>query len=471
MADRWYYRLMGEEFGPVDADQIRDLLQSGILSSEDTVRADTSDQWLPVASVSQLRLNPEDMEVVSDLDDLHFVFEDSGPSRSAAERHAVNQSSNKSEAPGRSDSRQIAGSSGNLPDEPSSEPLYYARVLGQVMGPMPLDELTMMVTQQVVGADDEVRPEESEAWQPARTLAALTAFLPPEEPPAAVAVTEMPPQNQTIDADKPAQGRPEPRPTPGKGKPKSGKKKGRPATAGKKSGAADDPMLEDIFDEVFADDSARPSSGRTPGVPAGNSAAAAGSPVPATGQTASAPADSPQPVAENAAPAQVPAPSIASLAAKASAPPPVVLKKSRSSIQLPGAKTLGILGVVATVGLVGVAFSMGWISLPGPPSTGTRPVVKSTVMGCYMLLKAMGDSTPKAPVWEKFRDTVDAKLKPLESVGFTFGGPAAPAVDDWPKAAQTLIEVAAMSPSKDWNTILQKRPELEAMIERLKVQK
>lgn len=55
----WYYSLLGEEFGPVTADTIHELLQDGTLDASDPVRSADSENSITVAQFLQLHSQPE----------------------------------------------------------------------------------------------------------------------------------------------------------------------------------------------------------------------------------------------------------------------------------------------------------------------------------------------------------------------------------------------------------------------------
>ncbi|MFN5730805.1 MAG: hypothetical protein ACK48R_03090 [Planctomyces sp.] len=55
----WYYSLLGEEFGPVSADTIHELLQDGTLDASDPVRSSDSENSITAAQFLQLHSQPE----------------------------------------------------------------------------------------------------------------------------------------------------------------------------------------------------------------------------------------------------------------------------------------------------------------------------------------------------------------------------------------------------------------------------
>ena len=54
MADRCFYKMLGEEFGPVSLEMLRELVESGQLAGDDEVRMDTRSGWVQVSTVAQL---------------------------------------------------------------------------------------------------------------------------------------------------------------------------------------------------------------------------------------------------------------------------------------------------------------------------------------------------------------------------------------------------------------------------------
>ena len=74
---QWYYQLLGEEFGPVSAESLRELMKDGTISESDPVRPVDSADWQPASSYSELQ--GSDDAVISDLSELSFEFEESGP--------------------------------------------------------------------------------------------------------------------------------------------------------------------------------------------------------------------------------------------------------------------------------------------------------------------------------------------------------------------------------------------------------
>lgn len=118
MAERCFYKLFGEEFGPVSLEILRDLVSGGQLAGDDEVRMDTRSGWVQVSSVPELngrggggpdRFTPQktrglfssinetvagtdaiadagDLEAFSDLGELEIVSESTPPLKSTPAR-------------------------------------------------------------------------------------------------------------------------------------------------------------------------------------------------------------------------------------------------------------------------------------------------------------------------------------------------------------------------------------------------
>lgn len=55
MSTQWYCRILHEEFGPIDLDELQDLALSGTLDRGDLVRRNTSDVWMAASKCLELR--------------------------------------------------------------------------------------------------------------------------------------------------------------------------------------------------------------------------------------------------------------------------------------------------------------------------------------------------------------------------------------------------------------------------------
>ena len=54
MSENWYYRVFGEEFGPVSLNDLRESATNGTLSSDDEVRPEALTMWIPAKAVREL---------------------------------------------------------------------------------------------------------------------------------------------------------------------------------------------------------------------------------------------------------------------------------------------------------------------------------------------------------------------------------------------------------------------------------
>ncbi|MGV2335445.1 MAG UNVERIFIED_CONTAM: DUF4339 domain-containing protein [Planctomycetaceae bacterium] len=129
---QWYYQMLGEEFGPVSTESLRQLVEDGMLEAADLVRPADSTQW---GRIDQSNLidtrkatTEADSDVLTDLADLNFEFEESGggPKRRR-----------------RPDAQAPLSRTAPAPEAPAA-PLWFHQFFGQVMGPIPLPELVQM---------------------------------------------------------------------------------------------------------------------------------------------------------------------------------------------------------------------------------------------------------------------------------------------------------------------------------------
>ena len=52
MSDQWFYRVFGEEFGPMPLEKLKELAESGTIQPLDDVRS-TSGDWMPAVNVDE----------------------------------------------------------------------------------------------------------------------------------------------------------------------------------------------------------------------------------------------------------------------------------------------------------------------------------------------------------------------------------------------------------------------------------
>ncbi|APZ95104.1 GYF domain-containing protein [Fuerstiella marisgermanici] len=386
-AQRWYYELLSQEFGPVAQEQIDDLVTDGTLAPTDRVRKDDSELWTTVAQMHDEQASDgheADPGELSDLSELSFSFEDNTPT-------------------------------GPAPDE------------------LDIDSFS-------IEGDSESTFAESEAAK--RRRQKLEA---PQQPPEAD-TQEPVPERATEPADPPAPKRKAAQP-----KKKATSKKapsGRPLKKKKRrKKKQEDEFLSEIFSEVFTEDGAvKPD--HQPGETAAAVAPIAAESAPVTPPAAGAAAPAmPSPGAPSPA---VPAPQISqpaatsataagssaaatalaggqqasgAVGAAAAIPtrppvPPPKKKKRGGGFTLPtiDAKVAGIVaGVLLLAAVVGGGM-MGYISLPG-----LAVDEKAAVMDLYEEYKSMSQGTISPDQWGNFsaraRDIVTKVNRQLAAKG------------------------------------------------------
>ena len=134
MADEWYYRMFGQDFGPVGFDELKELAELGSISSADEVRLSTTSNWVTADSVNELGLS------------------------------AVNSASP------------------NQPDaKPSSSPIaddWFCKIQGQELGPLSFNELVEFAERGLFHANDEVKLGAVGKWRRVGSIGRLVAALP-----------------------------------------------------------------------------------------------------------------------------------------------------------------------------------------------------------------------------------------------------------------------------------------------------
>ena len=106
-AAEWYYKLLGQEMGPVTTEEIIQQIKNGSLQGQDTIRFERGGAWQTLDQTSQFAVIVAQMQ---------------------------------------------------------PQPEWYCRVLGQVLGPMAFDELQLMAKSRSLNTDDEVRHGTTEPW-------------------------------------------------------------------------------------------------------------------------------------------------------------------------------------------------------------------------------------------------------------------------------------------------------------------
>ena len=135
--------MLGEEFGPVTTDALRELVAQGSLGAADEVSPDDGD-WRAVSACPELNESGGDDDTPALDDDLASMLDhiDSGPSgttRAPTEQRHV----------------------------------WYARIVGEELGPFDWDDLSEMAAHGELAADDEVKRGQEGQWQSASEIVGL----------------------------------------------------------------------------------------------------------------------------------------------------------------------------------------------------------------------------------------------------------------------------------------------------------
>jgi hypothetical protein len=165
---QWYYQLFGEEFGPVSNEGLRELLRDGTLSGADKVRSVSSAGWVAAQhAAADLR---ESSEMASDLSELSFEFEESGPT---SRRGAYQTTAFATEA---ETATQNVGDSDDRAED--DELLYFLQVEGKTSGPVTISVLIRQAESGELLESTPVRSEEDDTWKSASEIHELSvAFL------------------------------------------------------------------------------------------------------------------------------------------------------------------------------------------------------------------------------------------------------------------------------------------------------
>ncbi len=164
----WYYRLFGEEFGPVPHEMLVTLLENGTLSHTDEVRAETGSHWLTLKEVLDA---PQDQTLES------------------AGRATLD----------------------GLGDAQSG---WYCKVLGRELGPMGFDEIQSFVEEGQLGPEAEVKLGAAGKWRAVRSIGRLMAVLPFEKGEHKIPEGRLSKEMQAFPGNEPSSSRESARPAP-----------------------------------------------------------------------------------------------------------------------------------------------------------------------------------------------------------------------------------------------------------------
>lgn len=164
MAQDWFYKLLGEETGPVTFDALRDLARDGHLGEEDEVRTSMS-RWTLARDFPELFYEGDvlEPEFITDLDlDQLLVSSSDAPAPRSEKRKAL-------------DAARAAAL--------VQPPQWFYSLLGQQMGPVSEKELMQLVRDGSLSGADTARLGEEGEWRPlgqTPPFAAIVASLAPK---------------------------------------------------------------------------------------------------------------------------------------------------------------------------------------------------------------------------------------------------------------------------------------------------
>lgn len=504
MSSRWYYQLMIEEFGPVNAEQLLELLKTGTLSDGDLVRQESSELWIPIFEVRQTLLAASGhdssslSDEIGDLSELAFEFEDSGPTtrRGAYAEDVVADVvadvAPKSETPAAgSASASNPSRPGIVPPENSQQAReelteqWFCESLGQVMGPMSFEELIELGKGGALDANDRVKCGERGAWKIVEQLPGVmraVAFsraieVDPQIASAAIQKrlgdaayaammnsphksepTAAPSQPSTPDTTSPTSmlaaasvadlpKSEEAATATGSVKPAPGKAKTtKPRPERRKNAKGEDELLDEIFDDVFSDDNAPTlPKARMHSSGAASMNSAAGNPQlasPALQNPVGAPsfAASPSPSMMSSGS------NAAGLAAASMAARPIPASKSSGRSFNIDPKAIGLLVAILLVGAGGYyVWQSGMLagSENGSGNFDRAGAVKAleSAMAGY---KAMGTS-PSEEDWKKFSVKTKLEMSALFKSVYDRAG-ATPQGAACLAAITSLMKIASTTP-------------------------
>lgn len=385
---KWYYQLMTEEFGPVSLDQLKLMIDDHVLSSSDQVRTEDSDGWIPVSkllndsAVLQDKASEQDIagSDVSpeepDINDFQLHGDSESPPVHGSSRDSSELDINAFQVQGDSDSPLPVQPAprGDAPETKEKADCWFAQSLGQTFGPMAFSEILEMVRNGLLSHGDQIQETHDGEWQPVESrpeLANVLAELPPAvQEHGALSASETKPQ-----AAVPKKKKLRPRQP-------NAESDAPPAPAKKRRKKKEDPLLKEIFSEVFTkdgqvrEDMLRSSSTSSAPAVADSQSASAASPTAASLPGASTedgalthsvssssgpPTASITPPMQPAAPPQPAPPQAYTPPAR----PPARKSSSGGGFQMPEPKTLGIIGGgLALVAILVLGF-MGILPIPG----------------------------------------------------------------------------------------------------------
>ncbi|MFO1042609.1 MAG: GYF domain-containing protein [Planctomycetaceae bacterium] len=165
MAEQWFYRMFGQDFGPIPLSELQELTRAGSVSSTDEVRTENSPKWVPAGTVRELGITPAAMP-----------------------------------APG------IATAVASLDHPPATGSTgsddWYCKFNGNDVGPIGFQVLLALAEHGRLLSDDELKLGKGGKWRRVGSISRLATVL-PEPAPATKTVVEPVTTAHAIEAPKP----------------------------------------------------------------------------------------------------------------------------------------------------------------------------------------------------------------------------------------------------------------------------
>ena len=297
---------------------------------------------------------------------------------------------------------------------PVSQSLYHIRSLGHVLGPVTWDTLAEMMTSGSLSSSDEIKIDDGD-WVATNKVPGLKELEPLDKAQSGPAKATSQEAGISPNQKQDLQAVPQDASRPGKRSPLGKKRKRKKPKV--------DPLLKEIFEEVFTDvGSLRDREPVTPSAPPTSSKIEPSTPAPT----------------ENSAFREsTPTPAAAAAAAPIRRPPTSKKpgKKRGNSVSMPQPKTLGIVGGLVLVAGVAIAMSMGLISLPGT-SVDAEPFFKQ-VAAAFPAANA-----GNAAEWRAFVQKYSQEARDLKQA---LNGMSGPKVDKYQEAASAVLKLTRQS--------------------------
>jgi hypothetical protein len=158
----WYYRRLGEDFGPVSLETLHELMELGQIDSDDLVRRSSEVRWSAASTLP--RIIPA-TDSSFDLDQLMAAAAEVGDQSGTRARHGDESDHLTNERSTFAPSARTAA--------PVVLETWYCQSLGQVLGPYSYEHLKEMAANGSLCPNDDVRDGEDGTWLRAKRLPEL----------------------------------------------------------------------------------------------------------------------------------------------------------------------------------------------------------------------------------------------------------------------------------------------------------